>query len=312
MRKGVKPLYLAEARGFCAGVQRAVAMAEEALTGHALPVYGLNEIVHNRTVVERLSGLGLRFVRDIAAVPVGATVLFSAHGVSPAVRETARIRGLRVIDATCPFVLKVHGEVRRYARAGYTVFLVGARSHDEVVGTAGEAPDRVVVVQDAVEARTVQATDPSRVAAVSQTTLSLEAAEEVLAVLRHRFPGLAAPDTSDICHATSDRQNAVRELVRHTEHILVLGSANSSNSLRLVETARRSGASGCLIDREEALAALDFDGMPSVGLTAGASTPESFIVRIVERLRGRGFAVVAKPGKGPGAEQKTVADDASP
>lgn len=292
----MKPIYLAQPRGFCAGVQRAVSMAVEALAQYPHPVFCLNEIVHNQTVVEEMTRSGMHFVRSLEEVTPGAHLLFSAHGVSPLVRRQARERNLKTIDATCPFVTKVHNEVRRFARAGYTVLLIGKHGHDEVTGVAGEAPDQVVVVENESEALAVRVKDLDKVAVVSQTTLSVEEADIIGQVLARRFPSMATPLKSDICSATSDRQNAVKKLAGLTGHILVLGSPNSSNTMRLVETGKGAGAASFLVESRRALDKLDLVGMPSLGITAGASTPESFINDIVRELVQRGFSQPAQAG----------------
>lgn len=285
-----KPLYLARSRGFCAGVRRAVLMAEAALETHPPPIYCLNEIVHNRLVVERLERMGLRFVQEVSEAPPGAVLLFSAHGVSPAVRLAAQARELRVIDATCPFVTKVHQEVIRYARQGCTIVLIGKRGHDEIVGVAGEAPGQVVVLENADEARALVPDDPQRLAVVSQTTLSLTETNAVMAVLRERFPTLRTPLQSDICHATTDRQASAKRLAQKVGLIIVLGSPNSSNTLRLIETIHQAGARATLVDSVETLETLELDAEPALGLTAGASTPDTFLDAIIDRLAQKNFA----------------------
>lgn len=291
----MKRLFLANPRGFCAGVNRAVALAEKALRDNTAPVYCLNEIVHNQNVVYRLKALGMRFVRSVEDTPQGAVLLLSAHGVSPAVRVAAKARGLSMIDATCPFVTKVHQEVRRYAGKGFTIYLIGKRGHDEVVGVSGEAPELVHVIENTREAASVNPADPDKVAVVSQTTLSLEEAEMVLTVLRARFPGLQTPVVSDICHATTDRQNAVKALARHASLIIVLGSGNSSNTLRLVETAKAAGADAILAESEEAVDQLNLDARTTVGLTAGASTPDFLIEQTIDVLQYHGFHLSCLP-----------------
>jgi len=280
---------LANPRGFCAGVRHAVELAEAPLRRRPPSVYGLKELVHNRHVVDALCRKGLRVVRDIAEVPRGGTVLFSAHGVAPAVREQAAARNLEVIDATCPFVMKVHHEVRRFAREGRTIVLIGHRRHDEVIGVAGEAPERVVVIENEHEAAAFLPADPDRVAVVTQTTLSAEETDRVLLALRRRFPTLQTSPQKDICYATTNRQEAVKTLARKTAFILVLGAANSSNSKRLVEVAVGAGAEARLVSHAEDLAAIPLTGRDTIGVTAGASTPESFIAEILGRLRAHGF-----------------------
>ncbi|MBM4142382.1 MAG: 4-hydroxy-3-methylbut-2-enyl diphosphate reductase [Lentisphaerae bacterium] len=290
MRTGLhRAIVVANPHGFCAGVRRAVALLEAALRDSDGPVYCLNEIVHNRQVVERLGGRGVRFVRDPREVPRGARVVFSAHGVAPAVREAARRRGLRVVDATCPFVSKLHAEVRAYASAGYTVLLIGHHGHDEIVGIQGEAPANVVVIANAAEARSVRVPDRARLAVVTQTTLNIDEAERVMRVLRGRFPRLETPPTKGICRATINRQEAAKLLAGRAGLILVLGSRNSSNTRRLVEVAEAAGARACLVDAPEALPDAELRAAGTIGITAGASTPEEFVAAVVAELRQRGF-----------------------
>ncbi len=284
-----RSVVLASPRGFCAGVRRAIDVIEAALRRHPAPLYCLNEIVHNRQIVEDLRARGVVFVTSIDDVPEGRVIVFSAHGVAPAVRAAAAQRQLNVIDATCPFVEKVHREVRRFAERGYAVLLVGHRKHDEVVGVAGEAPDAVTVLETLEEARTVAVDDPGRIAVVSQTTLSVEETGAVTGELKRRFPAIHCPAASDICYATSNRQQAVRELAARTPLILILGSPNSSNSRRLVEVARAAGAEARLIDRLDVLETFDLQNVPHLGLSAGASTPESFIGAVLDALRQHGF-----------------------
>ena len=274
--------------GFCSGVARAVATAEtllERFPGEA--VYCLNQIVHNRQVVERLAGMGMVFVKRVEDAPQGARLLFSAHGVSPEVVRVAAARGLRVIDATCPFVTKVHAEVRRFASEGAKVVCIGHRHHEEVAGVAGEAPDNVVVVENAAEAEALALPQGGAVAVVTQTTLGQSQVEDVMAVLRRRFPGLRLPESTDVCYATRNRQQAVGRLARVCGRVLVLGSANSSNSLRLVETARAAGAEAYLVSDLAQLDGLRWHDGQAVGMTSGASTPESFLNDAVEVLRNR-------------------------
>lgn len=284
-----RTVILASPRGFCAGVRHAVELAEAVLRRRPHPLYGLKELVHNRQVVDELRRNGLRFVGDINDVPRGQIVLFSAHGVPPAVRERAAALGLEVIDATCPFVMKVHQEVRRFAQQGYTIALIGHRRHDEVIGVAGEAPDRVVVIENEREAAAFIPADPERVAVVTQTTLSAEETDRVLLALRRRFPSLQTSPQKDICYATTNRQEAVKRLAERVGLILVLGAENSSNSRRLVEVATAQGAVARLVNQKEALAKIDLREQAVIGLTAGASTPEPFIREILGLLRAQGF-----------------------
>lgn len=306
----MKRILLAEPHGFCSGVRRAIRIAESALPppsagADAAPprpaLYCLHELVHNREVVSRLAAGGIAFVDRVADVPEGATLLFSAHGVSPAVRAEAAARRLTVIDATCGFVAKVHADVRRYVAEGCSVFLIGRRNHDEVLGVAGEAPDSVTVVETPADAEAAASPpDPERVAVVTQTTLTAEQVSAVLAVLKRRFPRLRRPSSSGICTATTRRQLAVREVARRVPLVLVLGSRNSANSNRLVDVARAVGADAELVPDPESLAALAAEGrldsLSDIGLTAGASTPEETIDAAVAFLRARGFdSLVPQP-----------------
>jgi len=290
-------------RGFCAGVRRAVDAVEAALETFPAPIYCFHEIVHNRQVVDRLAEKGVVFVHDLDEVPAEGVLLFSAHGVTPQLRDDARRRGLTVIDATCPFVAKVHAEVKRFAKEGCTIVLIGKRGHEEVVGVAGEAPEHVTVVEDADEARSVEVAHPSRVAVVMQTTLSQAEAGEVLAVLQERFPDLRTPSSSDICYATTNRQEAVRQLSEEVELVLVLGARNSANTNRLVEVARQAGTTAELLPDIESLGGIVFEGVQRVGVTAGASTPESFLEEVMAALEARGFAPASLP---PVAEESVT------
>ena len=278
--------------GFCAGVARALAAAEAALARFPRPIYGLHELVHNEHVVADLEARGVRFVATVEEAPPGATLLFSAHGVAPAVRLAAAARRLRVVDATCPYVAKVHDEVRRFAAGGGIVFCIGHHGHAEVEGVAGEAPGRVIVVATPEEARQAQPADPARVAVVTQTTLRPERADDVRAVLRERFPGLREPVRADICHATRDRQEAARALAAAADLVLVLGSETSSNSRRLVETVARAGGRARLIGTRTALAGVPLAQTRTLGITSGASTPESFLLDVLADLRLLGFTAV--------------------
>jgi 4-hydroxy-3-methylbut-2-enyl diphosphate reductase len=290
---GPREVLLASPRSFCAGVERAVQVVERALGAVPGPVYVRRQIVHNAHVVRDLESRGAVFVEEVAEIPEGATVVLAAHGVAPVVRADAARRGLAVIDATCPLVTKVHTEVRRYSRRGDTVFLIGHADHEEVVGTRGEAPDRVVVVADAEQAERVQAADPDRVAYVMQTTLAVDEAEQVATVLRRRFPALSAPPSDDICYATTNRQQAVRRVAAACDLVLVLGSANSSNSQRLAEVAERQGARAQLVEDAAAVDLRWLAGAPRVGITAGASAPPHLVDDLVEALRGLGPLTVS-------------------
>jgi 4-hydroxy-3-methylbut-2-enyl diphosphate reductase len=283
---------VAQPHGFCSGVARALALAEEALGRRGDPLFCLHEIVHNEQVIRRLANRGMRFVDRIEEIPNGATVLFPAHGIAPAVRAATQARGLSAVDATCPYVARLHDEVKRFASRGLTVVCIGHRGHDEVIGVVGEAPDRTIVVENEREARAVAVPDPARVAAVTQTTFRPETAAGILAVLKARFPLLRQPAATNVCHATRNRQEAVRRLAGQAERVLVLGSANSSNSLRLVETARAAGAQACLVSERSGVPAADLADVQVVGLTSGASTPESFLEEVLADLRAMGFTTV--------------------
>ena len=285
---GTRDVVLAGSRSFCAGVGRAIETVERALARHGAPVYVRRQIVHNAHVVADLQRRGAVFVTELDEVPPGAVAVLAAHGVSPVVREQARSRELVLIDATCPLVSKVHTEVRRYAGLGKTVFLIGHAEHEEVQGTAGEAPGTVVVVEDAAHAERVHAPDPERVAYVMQTTLATDEAEQVAAVLRQRFPALSAPRSDDICYATTNRQRALRAITAETELVLVLGSGNSSNSRRLVEVAERDGAHAHLVDDAGAVDLRWLTGVRRVGITAGASAPPHLVDELVHCLSGLG------------------------
>jgi 4-hydroxy-3-methylbut-2-en-1-yl diphosphate reductase len=285
---GPRTIALASPRASCAGVERAVQIVEQALERHGPGVHVRKQIVHNAHVVADLERRGAVFVEEVEEVPEGATVVFSAHGVSPAVRAAAAERGLNVIDATCPLVSKVHAEARRFARDGYTIVLVGHEGHEEVDGTLGEAPESVRIVEGADEVDVVDVDDPDRVAYLTQTTLAVDETDEIVSALRERYPGLAGPRTSDICYATQNRQDAVKVLADSSDVILVVGSANSSNSKRLVEVAERHGAPAHLIDDEAAIEPEWLAGRRTVGLTAGASAPEALVQRVLLALRALG------------------------
>jgi 4-hydroxy-3-methylbut-2-en-1-yl diphosphate reductase len=276
-------------RGFCAGVVRAVDIVELALQAYGPPVYVHHEIVHNRYVVEQLRQRGAIFVETVDAVPVGAVLIFSAHGVPPTVREEAQQRKLRVVDATCPLVTKVHLEALRFAREGRTIILIGHKDHQEIVGTSGEAPDRTVVVDSVEAVDRLVVEDPNQLSYLTQTTLSLYDTKEIVARLRARFPAISGPASDDICYATQNRQEAVEYLAREVQLILVVGSPNSSNSNRLVEVAERAGVHAKLIDDASAIHSDWFEGIESVGLTAGASAPEVLVEQVSQRLAEYGF-----------------------
>jgi 4-hydroxy-3-methylbut-2-enyl diphosphate reductase len=282
-------ILLANPRGFCAGVDRAIEIVERALELFGAPIYVRHEVVHNRFVVERLRGLGAVFVDELDDVPADATVIFSAHGVPKAVQAEARRRGLRVFDATCPLVTKVHMEVARFAREGREVILIGHEGHPEVEGTMGQFDEslggRICLVEDVEDVERLEVSDPSRVGVVTQTTLSVDDTAEVLAALQRRFPTLATPRREDICYATQNRQDAVKGLVQACDVVVVVGSQTSSNSNRLREIAEKAGKRGYLVDGPDDLRPEWFEGMRSVGVTAGASAPELLVQRVVARLR---------------------------
>ncbi len=287
----VEKIVLAEPRGFCAGVERAVEAVRNALKAYGPPLYVRHQIVHNRFVLEALEAEGAIFVESLDRIPGGQRVIFSAHGVAPSEWDRARERDLRVIDATCPLVTKVHLEVRRYADEGRTVILVGHAGHEEVNGTVGVAPGKVVLVGTVEEARCVRIADPLRVAAVTQTTLSVDDTREIMEALKSRFPHMITPKTDDICYATQNRQNAVKELVEATDAILVVGSKQSSNANRLVEVARMRGARAYLVDSLKDVTAPMLEGVRSLGLTASASSPEWLVEEIIGAFAERGARV---------------------
>jgi 4-hydroxy-3-methylbut-2-enyl diphosphate reductase len=284
---------LAAPRGCCAGVDRAVSTVEKVLELYGAPVYVRGEIVHNRFVVESLKRRGAVFVAEITEVPEGAVVIFSAHGVAPAVREEAARRGLHAIDATCPLVTKVHNEARRFAARDYDILLVGHAGHEEVVGTLGEAPSRVRLVDGAGGAAQVQVEDPSKVVWLSQTTLSVDETVETVNALRERFPALLDPPSDDICYATQNRQAAVKVISGQSDLVIVVGSPNSSNSVRLVEVARDAGAPAAyLVDAAGEVDELWLDGVTTVGVTSGASVPEILVQDVLAWLAERGYSSV--------------------
>jgi 4-hydroxy-3-methylbut-2-enyl diphosphate reductase len=275
---------LASPRGFCAGVVRAIEIVERALALYGPPVYVRHEIVHNRHVVARLQQRGAIFVEDIEAIPPGAVTVFSAHGVSQAVEEAARRRQLDVIDATCPLVTKVHRQGRRFAERGYSVVLIGHEGHAEVEGTRGQVPGGVVVVGSTAEVERIEVADPSRIAYVTQTTLSVDDTREVVDALKARFPQAVGPELDDICYATQNRQTAVSLMVGDVDLLLVLGSRNSSNSNRLCEIGRKAGIPAHLVDDASEVDPRWLEGVARVGLTAGASAPEDLVQALIDRL----------------------------
>jgi len=284
----VKRVLLAAPRGYCAGVERAVETVERALELYGAPVFVRKQIVHNSYVVDELTRSGAVFVDSVADVPEGELVVFSAHGVAPAVRAGAAARSLRTIDATCPLVTKVHMEAKRYAADGYTVVLVGHAGHEEVEGTTGEAPQSIVLVESVADAERLEVEDPERIAYVTKTTLSVDETREIVAVLRRRFPALHGPAKEDICYATTNRQQAVKELLGHVQLLLVIGSANSSNSQRLVDVSEAAGVRARLIESIEELDEGWLDDVETVGLTSGASAPEVLVEAVCDWFRGRG------------------------
>ena len=284
-----KVLLRVRPRGFCAGVVRAVDIVELALEAYGAPVYVHHEIVHNTYVVEQLRRRGAIFVESIDDVPHGAVLVFSAHGVPPTVREEAKQRSLKVIDATCPLVTKVHLEALKFAREKRTIILIGHKDHQEIVGTSGEAPDRTIVVDSVAAVDALQVDEPGMLSFLTQTTLSLYDTQEIVARLRHKFPAIKGPASDDICYATQNRQEAVEQVAKDVDLILVVGSPNSSNSNRLVEVAQRSGVKAQLIDSANDIDVKWLEGVSRVGLTAGASAPEVLVEQVSERLAQFGF-----------------------
>ncbi len=284
----VKRVLLASPRGYCAGVERAVETVEQALEHYGAPVYVRKQIVHNIHVVRDLEARGAIFVEEETEAPEGATVVFSAHGVAPTVHENSARLEHNVIDATCPLVTKVHVQARRYAAEGYTIVLIGHAGHEEVVGTTGEAPDATVLVQTVAEAEALDLPPGAKPAYVTQTTLSVDETGEIIKVLRRRFPDIRAPRKEDICYATSNRQWAVKEMLSEIDLLLVIGSANSSNSNRLVETARAAGTPAYLIDDESEIDVAWLGDAETVGITSGASAPEKLVNRVCDWFRARG------------------------
>ncbi len=281
---------LAAPRGYCAGVDRAVITVERALDLYEPPVYVRKQIVHNKHVVQSLERRGAVFVEELSEVPEGATVVFSAHGVSPAVHGQAADRSLKTIDATCPLVTKVHHEARRFASDDYDILLIGHEGHEEVEGTSGEAPERTILVQNPAEAQTVEVRDPARVAWLSQTTLSVDETMQTVDTLRQRFPDLLDPPSDDICYATQNRQQAIKQIAAESDLVIVVGSSNSSNSVRLVEVALECGAGAShRVDDAGELDETWLDGVRTVGVTSGASVPEDLVDGVLAWLQERGF-----------------------
>jgi len=284
-----KTLLLLKPRGFCAGVVRAIDIVRIALEAFGPPIYVRKEIVHNRFVVEELQAKGAIFVDSVDEVPNGERVIYSAHGVSPEVREASQTRGLRVIDATCPLVTKVHVEAVKFAKEGYSLILIGHRDHDEVIGTLGEAPLVTQVVGSPEQVESLTLPDPDRVAYLTQTTLSLDETKDIIAALRRKFPNIQGPHAQDICYATENRQVAVKHVASDADLLLVVGSDNSSNSNRLVEVARNLGTSSHLIDSYRNIQPDWLEGVKTIALTAGASAPECLVEEVVKFLATKGF-----------------------
>ena len=291
----VERLLLAAPRGYCAGVDRAVQTVERALELHGAPVYVRKEIVHNKHVVEELREAGAIFVDELdSTVPEGALTVFSAHGVSPMVHADAERRGLRTIDATCPLVTKVHREAIKFAQEGYTIVLIGHAGHEEVEGTMGEAPDRIVLVETEADVDALEVEDPEKLAYISQTTLSVDETRQIIVRLRERFPAITGPRTDDICYATTNRQSAVKQMAEHCDLVLVIGSRNSSNSNRLVQVAQEHGADAYLIDNETEVDVAWLDGPRTVGISSGASAPEELVQRLIGFFREHGVEDVSE------------------
>lgn len=288
----VEELVIARPRGFCAGVEMAIETVERALKRHGAPVYVFHEIVHNEHVVRDFASRGVRFVQSVDEVPGGAKLVFSAHGISPEVWRQAREKRLEIIvDATCPLVEKVHREVRRFAAQGYWIILVGHEKHDEIVGTSGEAPERVRVVANVEEAKSVHIPDPEKIAVLTQTTLSVDDTREVIDILKQRFPNLVTAAKEDICYATQNRQDAVKQLATEVDLILVIGSRNSENSNQLRNVAQAEGVEAHLIDDHRAIDPAWLKGKRRVGMTSGASVPESLVQEAAEYFKTRGARV---------------------
>jgi 4-hydroxy-3-methylbut-2-en-1-yl diphosphate reductase len=287
-----KRVLLLKPRGFCAGVVRAIDIVKIALDTFGAPIYVRREIVHNRYVVNELAEKGAIFVHEIDDVPDGQRVIYSAHGVSPAVRDRSKGRGLKVIDATCPLVTKVHIEAVKFAKQGYSLILIGHRDHDEIEGTLGEAPDVTQVCSSAKEVDSLQVPDPNRVAYLTQTTLSLDEARDIIHALKVKFPNIVGPHSQDICYATENRQVAVRNVAHNADLVLVVGSTNSSNSNRLVEVSRNLGTKGYLIDDSRAIDPKWLEGVNNVAVTAGASAPEVLVEDVINYLSQNGFTSV--------------------
>ena len=288
----VEKVILAKPRGFCAGVEMAVETVERALQRHGPPIYVFHEIIHNQHVVGEFTRRGVRFVQSLDEVPAGAKLIFSAHGVSPAVWQQAKEKRLElVIDATCPLVEKVHREVRKFAAQGYSIILVGHDKHDEIVGTSGEAPDRIRVVANVEEARALRIPDLDKVVALTQTTLSVDDTREIIEVLKARFPRLVTPAKEDICYATQNRQDAVKQLAKEVDLVLVIGSRNSENSNQLCRVARLYGAQAFLINNHHDIESNWLQDISQIGITSGASVPEQLVQETAEFFRRQGAEI---------------------
>jgi 4-hydroxy-3-methylbut-2-enyl diphosphate reductase len=289
MSTASKKIILLRPRGFCAGVVRAIDVVKIALDLYGAPIYVRKEIVHNKHVVDELREAGAIFVEELEEVPTGARVIFSAHGVSPAVRTEAKARNLKVIDATCPLVTKVHLEAVKFAKRGYSIVLIGHKDHDEVIGTLGEAPQSTILVSTVEDVDRLNIADPERVSFITQTTLSLDETSDIVARLRERYPNIQGPAAQDICYATENRQLAVKAVVPLCQLLLVVGSQNSSNSRRLVEVCEKMGVPAYLIDDLKEVKPEWLTGIQTVAVTAGASAPENLVEELIQSLQGRGF-----------------------
>lgn len=287
--EGTKKIILLKPRGFCAGVVRAIDVVKIALDLYGAPIYVRKEIVHNRHVVDELREAGAIFVEELNEVPEGARVIFSAHGVSPAVRAEAKERHLQVIDATCPLVTKVHIEAIKFAKQGYTIILIGHRDHDEVIGTLGEAPDNTILVSDVDDVNRLEVKDPERIVYLTQTTLSLDETKDIVTRLLERFPKIVGPKTQDICYATENRQLAVKAVAPLCQTLLVVGSQNSSNSRRLVEVCEKAGIPAYLLDDSSEVKPEMLQGVKTVAVTAGASAPEHLVQELIDHLKANGY-----------------------
>ena len=297
MSNQVEDVLLAEPRGFCAGVDRAIEIVERALEQYGAPIYVRHEIVHNTYVVNDLKAKGAIFIEDLADVPPGATLIFSAHGVSQTVRHEADERGFQVFDATCPLVTKVHIEVAKLRREGYEFVMIGHKGHPEVEGTMGQLSEGIYLVEDINDVATVQVTTPDKLAVVTQTTLSVDDAAAILEAIKQRFPNIREPKRQDICYATQNRQDAVKVLAPQVDVVIVVGSPTSSNSNRLAELARKLGTASYMVDSADELQANWFEGRQRVGLTAGASAPEILVSQVIDRIKAMGAVSVRKmPG----------------